>query len=176
VCNRGIQSRSRRCPTPNACAGAAYEQKYCNEQPCSTDNKGTGTWTQWSDFSQCSVTCGNGIKKRTRSCSTGNCPGSYMETDTCMVSTCVVSNAQWGGKPRSLLRRKEVLPPGNRPWNLTPRPRPFFSRKKPLRDRRVFPLNKSSGLSTFRPNNIEQFRRRLRKFANNVGGGNLRHN
>lgn len=44
-CNRGIRSRSRACPVLNACAGPAFEQENCNEQPCSTTN--VGSWTQW---------------------------------------------------------------------------------------------------------------------------------
>lgn len=174
VCNRGIRSRSRSCPVPNACPGAAFEQNYCNEQPCSTNNGGTGMWSLWSDWSLCSVTCGNGIKKRTRSCSTGNCPGSYRETDTCMVSTCVISNAQWGGK--SFVRRKDAPPPSTRirrPLNLTNPPDPFFSKKKPLTDRRAFRLNRGSGLLTMpktNPNNLGRFRTRAQKNANNFGG------
>lgn len=47
VCNRGTRSRSRSCPSVNACPGPSYEQTYCNEQPCSTNNAGIGAWSQW---------------------------------------------------------------------------------------------------------------------------------
>jgi len=94
LCGRGIRTRSRSCPVVNGCVGSAFEQNYCNEQNCPTS---TGSWTQWSDWAFCSVTCGNGVKKRTRACPAGNCPGTNRETTTCMVSTCQVSNAQWGG-------------------------------------------------------------------------------
>lgn len=173
MCNRGMRSRSRACPTPNACPGPAFEQNYCNEQPCSTSN--VGTWSLWSEWSLCSLTCGNGIKKRTRSCSSGNCPGSFRATATCTMSTCTNSNSQWGGK-----RRDAPIIPGNRrlqrPQNLTPRRNPFFSRKKPPPNRRVYPLNRGSGTTNrvFHKtnNNLGDFRRlrRQQNANNNLGG------
>ncbi|CAC5423858.1 unnamed protein product [Mytilus coruscus] len=60
-----------------------------------------GQWGSWSNTS-CSVTCGDGIGYRNRSCDSPSpsnngqqCVGSGMETSTCMLENCSV-DGQWG--------------------------------------------------------------------------------
>merc|ERR1712183_241590 len=50
-------------------------------------------WTNWSAFSACSTTCGDGKKTRTRQCVYGKpnesgCPGSETDTIVCNEGTC----------------------------------------------------------------------------------------
>ncbi|CAF98002.1 unnamed protein product, partial [Tetraodon nigroviridis] len=76
-CSRGIRSRKRTCNNPEpkyggqACQGPAQEYQECNITPCPVD----GSWSCWSSWSKCSVTCGGGHYMRTRTCS--NPPPAY---------------------------------------------------------------------------------------------------
>ena len=71
-CGGGITVRSRNCTNPppqyggNNCSklGAPLEERMCNLQPCPV----SGGYTSWSQFTLCSVTCGNGTKTRHRNC------------------------------------------------------------------------------------------------------------
>ena len=54
-----------------------------------------GIWGQWSTFTECSRTCGNGTQTRKRACdspapSHGGipCPGELEETQNCNTNTC----------------------------------------------------------------------------------------
>lgn len=58
----------------------------------------SGRWSGWSPWGICSVTCGAGIKRRTRHCIYGNCAGTYRDSSTCDQGACSDSTATWGGK------------------------------------------------------------------------------
>merc|ERR1719315_313692 len=54
-----------------------------------------GRWTEWSAWSQCSATCGGGLKQRTRTCTNPapangglNCEGDGMESEACNNIDC----------------------------------------------------------------------------------------
>jgi len=81
-CGGGQQSRSRLCDSPPAMNGGRgclmsdtpagsggwgdieIVTQNCNENPCPVD----GIWNDWSDFTQCPVSCGGGDQSRSRSC------------------------------------------------------------------------------------------------------------
>lgn len=93
LCGRGIRSRSRSC-IGSGCFGAGSDQSFCNEHPCEAR---AGEWATWSSWSPCSATCGAGVKRRTRYCRSGSCPGNYKESAICNDRECESRNAAWGG-------------------------------------------------------------------------------
>uniref|UniRef100_A0A183FYX5 Hemicentin-1 n=1 Tax=Heligmosomoides polygyrus TaxID=6339 RepID=A0A183FYX5_HELPZ len=104
LCGRGIRSRSRSC-IGSGCFGAGSDQSFCNEHPCEAR---AGEWATWSSWSPCSATCGAGVKRRTRYCRSGSCPGNYKESAICNDRECESRNAAWGG---SCLRILHCLSP-----------------------------------------------------------------
>ncbi|XP_077986992.1 hemicentin-1-like [Glandiceps talaboti] len=103
TCGQGSRSRSRLCNDPppqfggRSCQGTAVEQVLCNIKPCPVD----GNWGVWSAWQQCSETCGEGTKLRTRQCNNPpprdgglQCPGSATQSQTCKVQICAV-NGKW---------------------------------------------------------------------------------
>merc|ERR1719186_1528051 len=73
-CGDGIEMRSRTCIKPEpqhgglTCEeqslGPATETKECNLRPCPVN----GGYTAWSEYGACSVSCGDGIETRSRTC------------------------------------------------------------------------------------------------------------
>merc|ERR1719369_2079528 len=54
------------------------------------------SWTTWSDWSKCTVTCGGGAQRRVRKCrGSGNCDGSQVEERDCNLNECVIV-PNWG--------------------------------------------------------------------------------
>ncbi|XP_032777784.2 semaphorin-5A isoform X1 [Daphnia magna] len=67
-CGGGRQQRTRSCDGPgylrsSDCDGPTLMERVCNLQPCK------GVWSCWTDWSSCSVTCGQGTRSRSRTCS-----------------------------------------------------------------------------------------------------------
>lgn len=93
TCDGGFRDRSRSCLNTTAqgpCPGPqiTQEMETCNQQTCPPP---TGTWDQWSTWSSCSVTCDDGNRTRTRTCSvTGGCSGTDTENEVCNDGTCPV--------------------------------------------------------------------------------------
>ena len=54
-----------------------------------------GTWSNWSHFSDCSVTCGGGTRVKTRTCLTGVCRGDDNFKKICKMKKCP-SKFKWG--------------------------------------------------------------------------------
>ena len=103
-CGGGSRYRTRNCTDPEPqyggqnCSnfGPAIETEGCNSQPCPIH----GGYTPWSNFSECSVSCGGGgTWYRTRNCTNPkpqyggqNCSniGPAVETKTCNSQPCAI--------------------------------------------------------------------------------------
>ena len=106
TCDIGHQTRTRQCRTPSLktvaresvvfCTGNETEMRACLQGPCSNQ----GTWNEWSNWTQCSVSCGLGKQQRFRNCSrngdlsTDGCQGSEVQVKTCYENECPV-NGGW---------------------------------------------------------------------------------
>ncbi|XP_068191930.1 properdin-like isoform X2 [Antennarius striatus] len=103
------RGRQRHCTSPapstdtvphgNGCPGNRVQVQDCSELPnCPVD----GSWGAWSDFSPCSVSCGEGLQLSSRKCDNPTpqyggqfCPGSSTRSRTCQ-SPCPVDGV-WTG-------------------------------------------------------------------------------
>ncbi|XP_068188955.1 adhesion G protein-coupled receptor B1-like [Antennarius striatus] len=128
-CGGGVQVRSRTCqPEDGVCEGTVEEGRACNPQPCiGTENRSQGlraiiglkrdntdvstqggvvaTQTadvktdEWSVWSSCSVTCGEGWQSRTRVCATSSyatqCTGPLRENRPCNNTAVCPVNGAW---------------------------------------------------------------------------------
>ena len=59
------------------------------------DNLVAGSWSEWENWSVCSVTCGSGLRERTRSCDNpkpsnggADCVGEALESEACNKEKC----------------------------------------------------------------------------------------
>ncbi|XP_064626789.1 SCO-spondin-like isoform X2 [Lineus longissimus] len=95
TCGGGKQSRTRKCKPEmyggKPCQGSATEERNCAEDPCPVD----GYWKPWTDWTDCSVSCGGGTQNRSRECVPGkyggsNCSGEWSETRVCGEKPCPV--------------------------------------------------------------------------------------
>merc|ERR1712240_39658 len=98
TCGTGVHSRYRECNNPPPkhggaqCAGPSTESKSCNIQPCAVD----GGWSQWSNFTTCTKTCGTGIQYRYRKCNNpipihggAQCVGESYSAQKCNTNPCI---------------------------------------------------------------------------------------
>uniref|UniRef100_A0A3P9CEY4 PROP n=1 Tax=Maylandia zebra TaxID=106582 RepID=A0A3P9CEY4_9CICH len=75
-CGGGVKFRRRLCDNPSpqsggrGCLGDAEQQRDCNTHLCTV-----GPWLPWSQWSECSVSCGGGQQYRSRLCSLPACSG-----------------------------------------------------------------------------------------------------
>ncbi|XP_052278788.1 SCO-spondin-like isoform X3 [Dreissena polymorpha] len=93
TCGNGTETRVRNCSTgyKEDCAGKSSEVVGCQMAPCEVN----GTWSSWSTWSQCDVTCEDGHIQRTRTCTNPapafgglNCSGESLETSACKLAKC----------------------------------------------------------------------------------------
>ncbi|XP_053376702.1 SCO-spondin-like [Mercenaria mercenaria] len=102
TCGNGTEARVRSCTNPRPanggynCLGNNKITKLCERQLCPVH----GGWSEWSEFGQCSVTCGMGMTKRLRSCSKpppsrfgDHCFGDRVEYTLCMPKPC--TDGRW---------------------------------------------------------------------------------
>ncbi|XP_053376438.1 coadhesin-like [Mercenaria mercenaria] len=95
TCGGGERSRSRTCIYSDQankgepCNGLSTATETCNSQACPAD----GMWGDWSIWSQCSVNCGQGIRKRTRTCLSfsNSCDGPEEQSKKCAGVNCRVT-------------------------------------------------------------------------------------
>ena len=93
TCGTGIIHRQRTCDTPvpsgagKTCTGNSNEVDICLLNACLTP---VATYDLWSDWGECSVTCGTGIKRRHRLCNNDEsstsdhiCIGNFQEEIPC---------------------------------------------------------------------------------------------
>ncbi|ELU15433.1 hypothetical protein CAPTEDRAFT_224576 [Capitella teleta] len=102
-CNHGNRTHFRSCDNPTPaynglpCEGEAEAQEECFIEYCPVD----GGWSEWSNWTECSETCGLATKVRFRVCDDpspayggNNCSGSDNETVNCEWINCEV-NGSW---------------------------------------------------------------------------------
>ncbi|CAK8671661.1 unnamed protein product [Clavelina lepadiformis] len=108
TCGGGTQSRFRNilhhasCGG-SSCSGSSIESNFCNTQCCPVDC----VWGEWGEWNACSISCGSGIKSRSRSvktpgvCGGKECIGETLEkakcNDICCPVDCKWSDwSEWG--------------------------------------------------------------------------------
>ncbi|XP_023288888.1 semaphorin-5A, partial [Orussus abietinus] len=90
ACGGGSQHRVKQCESA-PCEGIAMQTRVCNSHPCRdlSDAEEDGQWSCWTDWSECSVSCGVGFRTRTREClGPGECEGSGQVKETCEMPSC----------------------------------------------------------------------------------------
>ncbi|XP_025102599.1 A disintegrin and metalloproteinase with thrombospondin motifs adt-2-like isoform X5 [Pomacea canaliculata] len=92
TCGTGTMSRTRTCTPPGAtCSGDASDQQDCQRPACCVPQD--GQWNDWGSWSSCSVSCGQGTRTRSRTCSGPNacgrpCEGDSSSEEYCNLSAC----------------------------------------------------------------------------------------
>jgi len=88
-CGTGFVKSRRRCLDENGetkgCLGSDIKLEVCKVGLCPQ-------WSEWSEFSNCDVTCGEGKKIRSRTCvgsqSSNQCDGSSTDVQSCVTKNC----------------------------------------------------------------------------------------
>lgn len=96
TCDIGIARRHRNCSNPvpdrfgDHCFGDTLDDKICTPGPCAN-----GGWTEWEQWSSCTMTCGGGIRLRSRTCTNpipstfgANCVGDSSQISSCNNKSC----------------------------------------------------------------------------------------
>ena len=88
-CGGGIRLQTRHClnASNQHCAKVFNSTTFIREEACNTQK--CPIWSEWSYYSECSSTCGNGTKNRKRHCLYGDsCEGESEQTTFCSNELC----------------------------------------------------------------------------------------
>ncbi|WAR30270.1 ECT-like protein [Mya arenaria] len=117
-CGKGTRSRVRSCDNPvpthggDDCAGSKDEHDVCVLESCPDG------WDNWSAWSSCTVTCGQGLKNRHRACNAtmgtmlgGGCIGNDQEQIACNMTSCDVVVLFYARSPtdRSISSNEKIM-------------------------------------------------------------------
>uniref|UniRef100_A0A670YPP8 Thrombospondin 2 n=1 Tax=Pseudonaja textilis TaxID=8673 RepID=A0A670YPP8_PSETE len=99
TCGVGNITRIRLCNSPmpqmggKSCKGGGRETEECERDPCPIN----GRWGPWSPWSACTVSCGGGIRERSRLCNSPEpqyggkaCAGDVLQRDMCNKQDCPI--------------------------------------------------------------------------------------
>nr|CAB3266939.1 thrombospondin A precursor [Phallusia mammillata] len=99
TCGKGRTTKIRSCNSPlpqldgAQCVGPDRKTRDCKMSPCPVD----GGWGEWSVWSECSATCDDGFKTRSRKCNNPKprfggkqCSGDSKATEHCLVKACPI--------------------------------------------------------------------------------------
>ncbi|XP_069842794.1 properdin-like isoform X4 [Dendropsophus ebraccatus] len=98
-CLEGVQKRQRVCIGIGDCEGKKVEVQSCSLKSCCPQ---AGGWSDWTPWSECSVTCSVGQRQRTRQCNNpppscnGECEGDSIETIPCDTLQICPTHGSWG--------------------------------------------------------------------------------
>uniref|UniRef100_A0A8C8IE07 SCO-spondin n=1 Tax=Oncorhynchus tshawytscha TaxID=74940 RepID=A0A8C8IE07_ONCTS len=97
-CGPGLQSRYRFCSSPQQsgsglpCIGPDHQDQLCMTAPCN------GGWGEWSNWTDCTKSCGGGVQSRRRDCDSPSpegegdyCEGLGTEVISCNTDHCPVA-------------------------------------------------------------------------------------
>uniref|UniRef100_A0A8K9UVC9 SCO-spondin n=1 Tax=Oncorhynchus mykiss TaxID=8022 RepID=A0A8K9UVC9_ONCMY len=99
-CGPGLQSRYRFCSSPQQsgsglpCIGPDHQDQLCMTAPCDRN----GGWGEWSNWTDCTKSCGGGVQSRHRDCDSPSpegegdyCEGLGTEVISCNTDHCPVA-------------------------------------------------------------------------------------
>lgn len=88
TCGVGEEARFRKCKDGDqdaaGCPGPPVQKRVCDLKECP---KGSGSWSEWEKFGECSQSCDGGFHWRRRKCS-GECDGPASEGRSCNKKEC----------------------------------------------------------------------------------------